>query len=67
MILHLLVGRLWLLAVFLLLLGLSPITNLLAHGIRPALLHITERNPGLFDVTWKVPTRGNRVLGLKPV
>ena len=67
MILRLLVGRLWLLAVFLLLLGLSPITNLLAHGIRPALLQITERNPGLFDVTWKVPARGNRVLGLKPV
>jgi len=62
-----LLGRLWLPAAFLLLFGLGSITNLHAHGIRPALLHITERSPGLFDVTWKVPTRGNRALGLKPV
>ena len=62
-----LLGRRWLLAAFLLLFGLCPMTNLHADAIRPALLHITERSPGLFDVTWKVPTRGNRVLGLKPV
>ena len=62
-----LLGRLWPPAAFLLLFGLGPITNLYADGIRPALLHIIERNPRLFDVIWKVPTRGGRVLGLKPV
>ncbi len=39
----------------------------LADAIRPALLEITERSPGNFDVTWKVPMRGDLVLGLKPV
>jgi hydrogenase/urease accessory protein HupE len=38
-----------------------------AHEIRPALLEIIERQPGLYDVTWKVPALGNRVLGLSPV
>jgi hydrogenase/urease accessory protein HupE len=37
------------------------------HEIRPALLDITETRPGAFDVTWKVPTRGDRVLALTPV
>jgi len=38
-----------------------------AHEIRPALLEITERSPGLYDVTWKVPTRGGRVLAISPI
>jgi hydrogenase/urease accessory protein HupE len=38
-----------------------------AHEIRPALLEINERQPGIYDVTWKVPALGNRVLGLAPV
>jgi hypothetical protein len=37
-----------------------------AHEIRPALLDITQREGGWFDVVWKVPTRGDRVLGLEP-
>jgi hypothetical protein len=39
-----------------------------AHSdeIRPALLDIKEQNTGLFAMTWKVPTRGNRVLALTP-
>jgi hypothetical protein len=37
-----------------------------ADEIRPALLDIKEQNTGLFAVTWKVPTRGNRVLALTP-
>ena len=45
--------------------GFSPSTR--AHEIRPALLDITERNPGWFDVTWKVPMRGEMVLGIAPV
>ena len=39
----------------------------LAHEIRPALLEIRERTPGVFDVMWKVPARGDMVLPLRPV
>ena len=42
---------------------LAPAT---ADEIRPALLDIKEQNTGLFTVTWKVPTRGNRVLAITP-
>ncbi len=37
-----------------------------ADEIRPALLDIKEQQTGLFAVTWKVPTRGDRVLSLTP-
>jgi len=37
-----------------------------ADEIRPALLDIKEQNTGLFAVTWKVPTRGERVLAIIP-
>jgi hypothetical protein len=40
--------------------------NASAHEIRPALLDISERDNGWFDVTWKVPTRGDRVLAITP-
>ncbi len=39
----------------------------LADAIRPTLLEITEQSPGSFEVTWKVPMRGDLVLGLRPV
>lgn len=39
----------------------------LAHEIRPALLDITEEPGGAIQVTWKVPTRGDRALALTPV
>lgn len=42
-------------------------TNSHAHEIRPAMLNITESSSGWFDVLWKVPTRGNRVLALTPM
>jgi hypothetical protein len=48
-------------------LGLALPTSVYAHEIRPALLELTEREGGFFDVTWKVPTRGDRVLALTPV
>jgi hypothetical protein len=51
----------------LLLMGLGPAANLHAHEIRPALLNITEQKPGWFEVTWKVPMRGDRVLNIQPV
>ena len=38
----------------------------LAHEIRPGFLEIKESEPGLFDVKWKVPTRGNRALAITP-
>jgi hypothetical protein len=41
--------------------------DLYAHEIRPALLDINEREPGLFDVKWKVPALGDRTLAIKPI
>ena len=41
-------------------------SDLPAHEIRPALLQITEREPGWFDVMWKVPMRGDMMLRLEP-
>ena len=38
-----------------------------AHEIRPALLDVTEAPGGTLQVTWKVPTRGDRALALEPV
>ncbi len=35
--------------------------------IRPALLDINEREPGFFDVQWKVPALGEMSLPIKPV
>ena len=35
-----------------------------ADEIRPALLDIKEQATGLYAVTWKVPTRGDRVLAI---
>jgi hypothetical protein len=48
------------------LLGLYPPVPANADEIRPALLEIKEQNTGLFAVTWKVPTRGGRVLAITP-
>jgi hypothetical protein len=60
-------SSLWLPATLLLLAVLMPAVAPHAHEIRPALLDITEREPGWFEVTWKVPMRGDRVLALSPV
>ena len=48
----------------LLLAALGPSPTARAHEIRPALLHIEETAPGLFEVTWKLPGKGDRALGL---
>ena len=48
------------------LIGLYPAMPASADEIRPALLDIKEQNTGLFAVTWKVPTRGDRVLAITP-
>ncbi len=49
-----------------LLAGLFAVTPATADEIRPALLDIKEQNTGLFAVTWKVPTRGDKVLAITP-
>jgi len=54
--------RCGLLLVFILLAGFAR-----ADEIRPALLVLNERENGWVEVTWKVPTRGNRILALTPV
>jgi len=38
-----------------------------AHEIRPALLRVHETEPGIFDVTLKIPALGDRVIKLTPV
>jgi len=48
----------------LLLIGLLPAVGVRADEIRPALLDIKEQKTGLISVTWKVPTRGDRILPL---
>ncbi len=35
-----------------------------AHELRPAYLEMSETKPGEFSVLWKVPARGDKVLGL---
>ncbi len=52
--------------VFAVLVGLYPAMPANADEIRPALLDIKEQNTGLFAVTWKVPTRGDRILAITP-
>ena len=47
--------------------GLFFASESIAHEIRPCLLEINEPQTGFFDVTWKVPALGDRVLGLAPV
>ena len=39
----------------------------LAHEVRPAYLELSEIQPGLFRVLWKVPTQGELRLPLDPV
>jgi len=57
---------LWLASVAVALVGPFPALQASADEIRPALLDIKEQNTGLFAVTWKVPTRGGRVLPITP-
>jgi hydrogenase/urease accessory protein HupE len=46
--------------------GLYASAPVNADEIRPALLDIKQQNTGLFAVTWKVPTRGDKVLNITP-
>ena len=43
---------------------LLSFTSLSADTINPALLNIKENKLGWYDVTWKVPTKNNKVLSL---
>jgi hypothetical protein len=60
------IKSLWLASVAIALVGLTPAQQASADEIRPALLDIKEQKTGLFVVTWKVPTRGDRVLSITP-
>ena len=55
----------WLSLIYLLGLFLVP-GNGFAHESRPAYLEITETQAGQYDVLWKRPMRGDRVLSLHP-
>ena len=57
----------WLPLVAALLAGLFAPLQANADEIRPALLDIKEQSTGLFAVTWKVPTRGDKVLAITPL
>jgi hypothetical protein len=61
-----LIQLLWLPIAAFVLVGLYPMMQANADEIRPALLDIKEQSTGLFAVTWKVPTRGDRVLAITP-
>ena len=56
----------WLPLAAALLAGLFASIQANADEIRPALLDIKEQGTGLFAVTWKVPTRGDKVLAITP-
>ena len=56
----------WLPLAAVLLAGLFGSLQANADEIRPALLDIKEQSTGLFAVTWKVPTRGDKVLAITP-
>jgi len=56
----------WPIVLALVLFGLMPAIQVQADEIRPALLDIKEQNTGLYAVTWKVPTRGDRALAITP-
>ncbi len=52
----------------LLLLPFLLVTSLVqAHEIRPGLLQVKEVGKGIYNVTWKVPAIGDRVIRLLPV
>ncbi len=51
----------------LLALGLLLTDQASAHEVRPAYLNLAESQVGRFDVLWKVPMKGNRVLSVQPV
>ena len=50
-----------------LLILLTTPSVIFADEFAPALLQINERDGGWVDVTWKIPVRQNRGLGLTPV
>ena len=59
--------RLWLTVLILLMVGLGSAAKVQAHEIRPALLNIIEKEPGWFEVTWKVPVLSGYNLDIQPV
>ena len=58
---HKLAGRLLLLLIL-----ITPVSAALAHSFEPALLDLSERTPGIFDVRWRLPgpESGSLALGV---
>ena len=52
---------------FLLLILLAMSFKLSGDEFRPALLEVTEQEGGWVEVTWKVPTLGEKVLAITPI
>jgi hydrogenase/urease accessory protein HupE len=46
--------------------ALAPAGASRAHEVRPGYLELREREPGTFDVLWKVPARGGERLAIEP-
>jgi len=42
-------------------------TPVVAHEVRPGYLELRETAPGIFNVLWKKPARGNLILKIDPV
>ena len=54
-------------AILVSLLLVAGVQAALGDDIRPAFLSLTETAPGQYDVRFKVPRRGDRVLALRAV
>ena len=50
----------------LIVLGLCISGFSMAHEMRPALLELTEMQPGQYQILWKVPARGGKSLSIAP-
>jgi len=55
----------WIMAALVLTAANAP--QALAHEARPAYLELSEQNPAQFEVLWRRPMRGDRVLAMRPV
>jgi|GEM_PF-1614512 len=51
---------------FILAIHVLPSTQSFAHEVRPGYLELIETSPGQFDVTWKLPLRGDLKPSLSP-
>ena len=53
--------------VILVLVSILSMPTILADEFRPALLEISETQPGWYSIKWKVPLQGGRLLWIGPI